>query len=101
MSNLDPYELEVLDAYESGKLKPIASKPEFQRMRAELVRRGRKAVVGEPRRLKAQDTTELQPASATYTFCTSSWASMAARKVSTSSSCTASRLAGATGFFGL
>ncbi len=30
MSNLDPYELEVLDAYESGKLKPVASKPEFR-----------------------------------------------------------------------
>jgi predicted DNA binding CopG/RHH family protein len=34
MSKLDPYELEVLDAYESGKLKPIADKAELQRMRA-------------------------------------------------------------------
>jgi predicted DNA binding CopG/RHH family protein len=34
MSKLDPYELEVLEAYESGKLKPIASKAELQRMRA-------------------------------------------------------------------
>lgn len=34
MSKLDPYELEVLAAYESGKLKPIASKAELQRMRA-------------------------------------------------------------------
>ena len=34
MSELDPYELEVLEAYESGKLKPIASKAERQRMRA-------------------------------------------------------------------
>ena len=33
-SKLDPYELEVLEAYESGKLKPIASKAELQRMRA-------------------------------------------------------------------
>lgn len=33
MSKLDPYELEVLDAYESGKLKPIASKAELQRLR--------------------------------------------------------------------
>jgi predicted DNA binding CopG/RHH family protein len=33
MSKLDPYELEVLEAYESGKLKPIASKVELQRMR--------------------------------------------------------------------
>ena len=33
-SKLDPYELEVLDAYESGNLKPIASKAELQRMRA-------------------------------------------------------------------
>lgn len=33
MSKLDPYELEVLGAYESGKLKPIASKAELQRMR--------------------------------------------------------------------
>ncbi len=33
MSKLDPYELEVLEAYESGKLKPIASKAEIQRMR--------------------------------------------------------------------
>ena len=34
MSKLDPYELDVLEAYESGKLKPIASKAELQRMRA-------------------------------------------------------------------
>ena len=34
MSKLDPYELEVLEAYESGKLKPMASKAELQRMRA-------------------------------------------------------------------
>jgi predicted DNA binding CopG/RHH family protein len=33
MSKLDPYELEVLEAYETGKLKPIASKAELQRMR--------------------------------------------------------------------
>ena len=33
MSKLDPYEREVLAAYESGKLKPIASKAELQRMR--------------------------------------------------------------------
>ena len=34
MSKLNPYELEVLAAYESGKLKPIAGKAELQRMRA-------------------------------------------------------------------
>jgi predicted DNA binding CopG/RHH family protein len=34
MSKLDPYELEVLEAFESGKLKPIASKAELQRLRA-------------------------------------------------------------------
>ncbi|MEO7853266.1 MAG: hypothetical protein ABIR94_13565 [Rubrivivax sp.] len=34
MSKLDPYELEILEAYESGKLKSIASKAELQRMRA-------------------------------------------------------------------
>ncbi|HEY4079968.1 MAG TPA: hypothetical protein VGM81_04660 [Burkholderiaceae bacterium] len=34
MSKLDPYELEVLEAYEAGKLKPSASKAELQRMRA-------------------------------------------------------------------
>ena len=34
MSKLDPYELEVLQAYESGKLKPGAGKAELQRMRA-------------------------------------------------------------------
>ena len=34
MSKLDPYELEVLEAYESGKLKSIATKAELQRMRA-------------------------------------------------------------------
>jgi len=34
MSKLDPYELEVLEAYEAGRLKPIASKAELQRMRA-------------------------------------------------------------------
>ena len=33
MSKLDPYELEVLEAYESGKLRPIAGKAELQRMR--------------------------------------------------------------------
>jgi predicted DNA binding CopG/RHH family protein len=33
-NKLDPYELEVLGAYESGKLKPIASKAELQRLRA-------------------------------------------------------------------
>jgi primosomal replication protein N len=42
-----------------------------------------------------------QPASPTNTFCTSSFASMAARKVSTSSRSSALRLAGSTGFFGL
>lgn len=34
MSKLDAYEREVLEAYESGKLKPIATKAELQRMRA-------------------------------------------------------------------
>lgn len=34
MSKLDPYELNVLTAYESGKLKPAANKAELQRMRA-------------------------------------------------------------------
>lgn len=34
MSKLDPYELEVLQAYESGKLKPSAGKAELQRLRA-------------------------------------------------------------------
>ena len=34
MSKLDSYELEVLEAYESGKLKPIASKAELKRMRS-------------------------------------------------------------------
>jgi predicted DNA binding CopG/RHH family protein len=34
MSKLDPYELEVLEAYEAGKLKPIAGKAELQRLRA-------------------------------------------------------------------
>jgi predicted DNA binding CopG/RHH family protein len=33
MSKLDPYELEVLQAYESGNLKPVAGKAELQRMR--------------------------------------------------------------------
>ena len=33
MSKFDPYELEVLEAYESGKLNPIAGKAELQRMR--------------------------------------------------------------------
>jgi predicted DNA binding CopG/RHH family protein len=33
MSKLDPYELEVLEAYESGQLKSVASKAELQRMR--------------------------------------------------------------------
>jgi predicted DNA binding CopG/RHH family protein len=34
MSKLDPYELQILEAYESGKLKPTASKAELQRLRA-------------------------------------------------------------------
>jgi predicted DNA binding CopG/RHH family protein len=34
MSRLDEYELEVLGAYESGKLKPSAGKAELQRLRA-------------------------------------------------------------------
>ena len=34
MSNLDPYELEILEAYETGKLKPVATKAELQRLRA-------------------------------------------------------------------
>ena len=34
MSELDTYELEVSEAYESGKLKSIANKAELQRMRA-------------------------------------------------------------------
>ncbi len=34
MSKLDPYELEVLEAYESGKLKPPARRAELQRLRA-------------------------------------------------------------------
>jgi predicted DNA binding CopG/RHH family protein len=33
MSRLDEYELEVLSAYESGKLKPNAGKAELQRLR--------------------------------------------------------------------
>jgi len=34
MSKLDPYELEVLKAYDAGKLKPSAGKAELQRLRA-------------------------------------------------------------------
>jgi predicted DNA binding CopG/RHH family protein len=34
MSKLDQYELEVLEAYEAGKLKSSASKAELQRLRA-------------------------------------------------------------------
>lgn len=34
MSKLDAYELEVLGAYESGKLKPNVGKAELQRLRA-------------------------------------------------------------------
>jgi predicted DNA binding CopG/RHH family protein len=34
MSKLDPYELEVLEAYETGKLKSSTSKAELQRLRA-------------------------------------------------------------------
>lgn len=34
MTPLDPYEREVLEAYESGKLAPVASKAELQRLRA-------------------------------------------------------------------
>jgi predicted DNA binding CopG/RHH family protein len=34
MSKLDPYELEVLEAYEAGRLKPAAGPEELQRLRA-------------------------------------------------------------------
>ena len=34
MAKLDAYEAEVLKAYESGKLKPVATKAELARMRA-------------------------------------------------------------------
>ena len=34
MTKLDPYEKEVLEAYESGQLKPLATKAELARMRA-------------------------------------------------------------------
>ena len=34
MSKLDPYELDVLQAYESGNLKSTATKAELQKMRA-------------------------------------------------------------------
>ena len=34
LSKLDPYELEILEAYETGKLKSIATKAELQRMHA-------------------------------------------------------------------
>ena len=34
MTKLDAYEAEVLAAYESGKLKPVATKAELARMRA-------------------------------------------------------------------
>lgn len=34
MTRLDPYEKEVLEAYESGRLKPQATKAELARMRA-------------------------------------------------------------------
>lgn len=34
MSKLDPYEIDVLQAYEGGKLKSTASKAELQKMRA-------------------------------------------------------------------
>jgi predicted DNA binding CopG/RHH family protein len=33
MSKLDPYEMEVLGAYETGKLKPSPGKAELQRLR--------------------------------------------------------------------
>lgn len=34
MGKLDPYEFEVLETYEAGKLKPAASKAELQKLRA-------------------------------------------------------------------
>lgn len=34
MSKLDPYELQVLEAYEAGRLRPAAAKAELQRLRA-------------------------------------------------------------------
>jgi predicted DNA binding CopG/RHH family protein len=34
MTKLDPYETEVLKAYESGRLQPIATKAELARLRA-------------------------------------------------------------------
>ena len=32
--NLDAYETEILEAYESGKIKPVVNKAELQRLRA-------------------------------------------------------------------
>lgn len=34
MSNVDPYELEVLEAFESGKLKSVATKSELAKFKA-------------------------------------------------------------------
>lgn len=34
MSNLDPYELEVLSAFEGGRLKSVATKREIDKLRA-------------------------------------------------------------------
>ena len=34
MSNLDPYELEVLSAFEGGRLKSVATKREIDKLKA-------------------------------------------------------------------
>jgi hypothetical protein len=62
----------------------------------------RRAVQSTPaRRLTAKLTMAAQAPNPAKMFCTSSLSSMAARKASTSSSASALRLAGSTGFLGL
>jgi predicted DNA binding CopG/RHH family protein len=53
---LDEYENEILDAFESGKLKPVKSKTDFQAIARNTMRKNRKINI----RITENDLTALQ-----------------------------------------
>ncbi|MBL7116158.1 MAG: hypothetical protein ISS35_10360 [Kiritimatiellae bacterium] len=53
---LDKYENEILDAFESGKLKPVRSKTDFQAIARNTMRKNRKINI----RITENDLTALQ-----------------------------------------
>ena len=53
---LDEYESEILDAFESGKLKPVKSKTDFQAIARDTMRKNRKINI----RISENDLSALQ-----------------------------------------